>query len=179
MRVGGKPIPDRVGDSVLAFIFLYFMTVALLTFALLLTGLDFDSSFSAVVASINNAGPGLGSVGPAAELPGPLGRADLDLHPGHAARAPRDLQRSRAADARLLAQVGASSRQGGVSSQPCATKNPVPASYRRMHIEPGGNVNADSPLVSDQTVSNLVDRISSAVRGHDGFQRAETHRRRA
>ena len=44
MRIGGKPIPDRIGDSVLAFIFLYFMTVVALTFALLLTGLDFDSS---------------------------------------------------------------------------------------------------------------------------------------
>jgi Trk-type K+ transport systems, membrane components len=65
VRVGGKAIPDRVGDSVLAFIFLYFMTVATLTFILLITGLDFDTSFSAVVASINNAGPGLGLVGPA------------------------------------------------------------------------------------------------------------------
>jgi trk system potassium uptake protein TrkH len=64
VRIGGKPIPDRVGDSVLAFIFLYFMTAAVLTFALLLTGLDFDSSFSAIVASINNSGPGLGAVGP-------------------------------------------------------------------------------------------------------------------
>jgi trk system potassium uptake protein TrkH len=64
VRIGGKPIPDRVGDSVLAFIFLYFMTATVLTFALLLTGLDFDSSFSAIVASINNAGPGLGAVGP-------------------------------------------------------------------------------------------------------------------
>ena len=35
VRIGGKPIPDRVGDSVLAFIFLYFMTVVVLTFALL------------------------------------------------------------------------------------------------------------------------------------------------
>jgi trk system potassium uptake protein len=64
VRIGGRPIPDRVGDSVLAFIFLYFMTVATLTFGLLLTGLDFDSSFSAIIASINNAGPGLGAVGP-------------------------------------------------------------------------------------------------------------------
>jgi trk system potassium uptake protein TrkH len=70
VRVGGKAIPDRVGDSVLGFIFLYFMTVALLTFALLITGLDFDSSLSAVVASINNAGPGLGSVGPTANYQG-------------------------------------------------------------------------------------------------------------
>jgi trk system potassium uptake protein TrkH len=66
VRVGGKVIPDRVCASVLAFIFLYFMTVATLTFALLLTGLDFDSAFSAVVASINNAGPGLNAVGPVA-----------------------------------------------------------------------------------------------------------------
>jgi trk system potassium uptake protein TrkH len=64
VRVGGKPIPDRVGDAVLGFIFLYFMTVALLTFALLLTGLDFDSSFSVIVASINNTAYGLGGAGP-------------------------------------------------------------------------------------------------------------------
>ena len=64
VRIGGKPIPERVGDSVLAFIFLYFMTTVALTFALLLTGLDFDSSISAIIASINNSGPGLGAVGP-------------------------------------------------------------------------------------------------------------------
>lgn len=64
LRVGGKPVPDRVANSILAFVFLYFMTVASLTFALLLTGLDFDSSFGAVIACINNAGPGLGVVGP-------------------------------------------------------------------------------------------------------------------
>jgi trk system potassium uptake protein TrkH len=64
VRVGGKPIPDHIGDRVLAFIFLYFMTVVSLTFALLLTGLDFDSSFSAIISSVNNAGPGLAEVGP-------------------------------------------------------------------------------------------------------------------
>jgi trk system potassium uptake protein TrkH len=64
VRIGGRPIPERVGNSVLAFIFLYFMTAAALTFALLATGLDFESSFGAVIASINNTGPGLGIVGP-------------------------------------------------------------------------------------------------------------------
>jgi trk system potassium uptake protein TrkH len=64
VRIGGRPVPDHIADSVLAFIFLYFMTVVTLTFAMLLTGLDFDSSFSAIVASINNAGPGLATVGP-------------------------------------------------------------------------------------------------------------------
>jgi trk system potassium uptake protein TrkH len=64
VRIGGRVIPDRVADAVLGFIFLYFMTVALLTFALLVSGLDFDSSFSAIVAAINNTAHGLGTVGP-------------------------------------------------------------------------------------------------------------------
>jgi trk system potassium uptake protein TrkH len=45
------------------FIFLYFVTVSFLTFAMLLTGLDFDSAFSAVVASINNTAHGFGAPG--------------------------------------------------------------------------------------------------------------------
>ena len=38
VRIGGRAIPDAVAIAVLAFIFLYFVTVALLTFAMLLTG---------------------------------------------------------------------------------------------------------------------------------------------
>jgi trk system potassium uptake protein len=64
VRVGGRPIPERVGSAVLGFIFLYFMTAALLTFALLLTGLDFPSSVGAIVASINNTAHGLRPSGP-------------------------------------------------------------------------------------------------------------------
>lgn len=64
IRIAGMVIPDRIVYSVLAFIFLYFMTVVALTFALLLSGLDLITSFSAVIACINNAGPGMGSVGP-------------------------------------------------------------------------------------------------------------------
>lgn len=64
IRIGGRLIPERVAGSVLAFIFLYFMTTVALTFALLATGLGFESAFGAIVASINNTGPGLGVVGP-------------------------------------------------------------------------------------------------------------------
>jgi trk system potassium uptake protein TrkH len=70
IRIGGHAIPDRIVYSVLAFIFLYFMTVVVLTFALLLSGLDLVSSFSAVIGSINNMGPGLGRVGPAFNFSG-------------------------------------------------------------------------------------------------------------
>ena len=59
VRIGGRPIPERAADAVLAFIFLYFMAVALLLFAMLLTGMDFDSAFRIVVASINNTACGL------------------------------------------------------------------------------------------------------------------------
>jgi trk system potassium uptake protein len=65
MKIGGNIIPNGIVFSVLGFIFLYFMSVVSLTFALLISGLDFISAFTAIIASINNAGPGLGVVGPA------------------------------------------------------------------------------------------------------------------
>lgn len=63
VRIGGRAIPESVGHAVLAFIFLYFMTAAFFTFALLLTGLDFDSALAASVASINNTAHGFGPPG--------------------------------------------------------------------------------------------------------------------
>ncbi len=68
MKIGGSVVPNNIVFAVLGFIFLYFMTVATLTFALLISGLDFISAFSAVIACINNAGPGLGVVGPASNF---------------------------------------------------------------------------------------------------------------
>jgi trk system potassium uptake protein TrkH len=65
LKIAGVVIPNRVIYSVLAFVFVYFMTVVLLTFAQLATGMDFITAFTATIASVNNAGPGLGQVGPA------------------------------------------------------------------------------------------------------------------
>jgi trk system potassium uptake protein TrkH len=64
LKIAGQTVPNGVVYSVLAFIFLYFITLAVLTFALLISGLDFVSAMSAIVACINNAGPGLNLVGP-------------------------------------------------------------------------------------------------------------------
>jgi trk system potassium uptake protein TrkH len=69
-RIAGHAVPDRVVYSVLAFIFLYFGTVLVFTFAMLATDLDLVTSFSAVVSSINNMGPGLGAVGPSTNFAG-------------------------------------------------------------------------------------------------------------
>jgi trk system potassium uptake protein TrkH len=68
MKIGGHVVANNIVFAVLGFIFLYFMSVVTLTFALLISGLDFISSFSAVIACINNAGPGLGVVGPASNF---------------------------------------------------------------------------------------------------------------
>ena len=66
MKIAGSVVPNNIVFAVLGFIFLYFMTVAILIFTLLISGLDFISAFSAIIACINNAGPGLNAVGPAA-----------------------------------------------------------------------------------------------------------------
>ena len=65
LKIGGRVVPDNIVFSVLSFIFLYFMSVVILTFALVISGLDFVSAFSGIIACINNAGPGLGVLGPA------------------------------------------------------------------------------------------------------------------
>ena len=65
VRIGDNIISHNIVTSVTGFIFLYFMCVVILVFALLLTGLDFVTSLSAIIACFNNAGPGLGQVGPA------------------------------------------------------------------------------------------------------------------
>jgi len=65
VRIGGNVGPDRGAQSVLAFIFLYFQTIAILTFAMLLTGMDFVTALSSIVASVNNMGPALGPTGAA------------------------------------------------------------------------------------------------------------------
>jgi trk system potassium uptake protein TrkH len=70
LKLGGIVIPSSIILSILGFIFVYFMSVVSLTLILVISGLDFISSFSAIVACINNAGPGLAQVGPAANFAG-------------------------------------------------------------------------------------------------------------
>jgi trk system potassium uptake protein TrkH len=63
--VGDKVIENNVIFAVLAFMLVYGAAIVWLTFLLLLSGLDVISAFTAVVACINNMGPGLNQVGPA------------------------------------------------------------------------------------------------------------------
>ncbi len=70
IRIGDHIVQDRIAYSVLAFIFLYFQTIAVLTFALLLTGMPLVDAFTSVVSSVNNLGPGIGQTGPAGNYQG-------------------------------------------------------------------------------------------------------------
>jgi len=65
LKLGRMVIPENIILSVLGFIFVYFMSIVILTLLLVISGLDFVSAFSAIIACINNAGPGLDKVGPA------------------------------------------------------------------------------------------------------------------
>jgi trk system potassium uptake protein TrkH len=65
MKIGDTVINNNIITSVMGFIFLYFICIVILIFALLFTGLDFLTAFSAIIACFNNAGPGLNQVGPA------------------------------------------------------------------------------------------------------------------
>ena len=65
VRLGDAVVDNRVIFSVLAFMLVYGATIIGLSMVLLLTDLDPVTAFSAVIASVNCTGPGLGLVGPA------------------------------------------------------------------------------------------------------------------
>lgn len=64
VRIGGQIAPQPILFAVLAFGFMYMVSIVSLTLLLAFTGLDIITAFTAVVASVNNTGPGLGLVGP-------------------------------------------------------------------------------------------------------------------
>ncbi|HRD97108.1 MAG TPA: potassium transporter TrkG [Rubrivivax sp.] len=70
VRLGHTPVSAQVMSSVIAFMLLYGSVMAVATLALLLSGLDLVTAATAVIASINNTGPGLGQVGPAGNYQG-------------------------------------------------------------------------------------------------------------
>ena len=63
--LGGEVVPPRVMQGVIAYMMIYGATQTALTMLMLFTGLDPITAFTAVIAMVNNIGPGLGEVGPA------------------------------------------------------------------------------------------------------------------
>ncbi|MBE0510254.1 MAG: TrkH family potassium uptake protein [Chromatiales bacterium] len=62
IKVGDKPMPERVVEAVWGFFATYVAIFAILLLILMMTGLDQVTAFSAVAATMNNLGPGLGDV---------------------------------------------------------------------------------------------------------------------
>jgi len=62
IKVGGKPVSFTVIDAVWGFFSAYIASFVIMMLILMFTGLDQVTAFSAVAASMNNLGPGLGAV---------------------------------------------------------------------------------------------------------------------
>ena len=62
VKLGTKAVQFRVVDAVWGFFSVYIVVFVVLMMAMMLTGLDQVSAFSAIAATLNNLGPGLGDV---------------------------------------------------------------------------------------------------------------------
>ncbi|UJF19314.1 TrkH family potassium uptake protein [Vibrio sp. SS-MA-C1-2] len=62
IKIGDKPLSQRVVDAVWGFFSAYALVFVICMLALVATGIDELTAFSAVVATLNNLGPGLGGV---------------------------------------------------------------------------------------------------------------------
>lgn len=65
VKFSHTPVPGSILHAVLAFGFIYMACIIILTLLLGGSGLDLITAFSAVIACLNNAGPGMALVGPA------------------------------------------------------------------------------------------------------------------
>ena len=70
IKIGNSVVPPNILFAVLAFGFIYMVCIVSMTLLLSFSGLEIITAVTAVVASINNTGPGLGEVGPANNFAG-------------------------------------------------------------------------------------------------------------
>ena len=77
LKIGTKNVENDVAASVWGFFSIYVISFMILLLGLVVSGLDFESSFSAIGACLNNLGPGLGSVAQTYESVSPVGKGIL------------------------------------------------------------------------------------------------------
>ena len=63
IKMGKRPVNPRIADAIWGFFGAYLIIYYVMVIILLATGLDYVTAWSAVAATINNLGPGLGEVG--------------------------------------------------------------------------------------------------------------------
>jgi trk system potassium uptake protein len=74
VKLGDKPVGPRVVEAVWGFFALYVVVFTLLMLALMATGVDQVTAFSAIATCINNVGPGLGEVASNFKSVNPVGQ---------------------------------------------------------------------------------------------------------
>ena len=62
VKLGNSAVPFRVVDAVWGFFSIYIVVFSIMLLAMMAMGLDQVTAFSAVAATLNNLGPGLGDV---------------------------------------------------------------------------------------------------------------------
>ena len=62
LRYQGRPVGGDIVSSIMAFLFIYLVTLGVVAILLSLMGLDFATALTAPVATVANVGPGLGPV---------------------------------------------------------------------------------------------------------------------
>ena len=62
VKLGNNPVPSRVVDAVWGFFSIYIIVFGIMLLLMMTMGLDQVTAFSAVAATLNNLGPGLGDV---------------------------------------------------------------------------------------------------------------------
>ena len=62
VKLGNNAVPYRVVDAVWGFFSIYIVVFGVMLLAMMMTGIDQVTAFSAVAATLNNLGPGLGDV---------------------------------------------------------------------------------------------------------------------
>ena len=62
IKLNKRPVPNRIVEAIWGYFAIYVIAFLFMHLAMIACGLDFTSAFSAVGASINNLGPGLGDV---------------------------------------------------------------------------------------------------------------------
>lgn len=64
IKLNDKPLTEKSSNTIISFIALYLFIFLIGTFITVLSGLDIETSASAVATTLGNVGPGLGKIGP-------------------------------------------------------------------------------------------------------------------
>lgn len=70
VKLGRQAISENILHAVLGFSFMYMVSIVILTLVMTATGVELVTALSAVVACLNNTGPGMAAVGPTGNYAG-------------------------------------------------------------------------------------------------------------